>query len=138
MNIITSLLLFFNCCFSLISTAATIGDLKEFKTCNPISEGIKLTFKDQGTKFNYQIDDSERKISTYGQSVEIKNGQKCQFVAKGLIITITPSENSSASFVITKSLNFQSMGGVKSTETFTLLVEGDNIIYGNKTIIVVP
>lgn len=108
-----------------------LGNLDEFKSVSAISNGIQLTFRDQGGRFNYQIANSERKISVYGESVEIQTGQSAQFVTKGFKITFTPVNGDPGNFKVDKELDLRSMGGELSKKSFSLSVESGSIIFGN-------
>lgn len=111
------------------------GNLNEFKSITAVSGRIQLVFQDKGGRFNYQIGDGERKVSAYGESIEVLNNQRAQFATKGLKITFTPVAGSSGSFIVNKEMDFRSMGGGVSKEVFIISAVADAIVYGNKTAI---
>ena len=116
------------------AVAAEKGNLDEFKAVTPVPGGIELIFKDQGGRFNYQIGDSERKVGTYGERVELQNNQTAEFVTKGLKISLVPVPGNPGSFIVTKELDLRSARGNLTKETFRIDLEAGAVVYGYTTI----
>ena len=111
--------------------AGESGDLKEFQSINPTSSGIRITFKAQGTRFNFKIGDQERRVGVYSESIEVPFGQHAEFASKGLSIIFDPADqNQSQSFKIKKELDFRPIGGSLKIELFTLTAQSGSIVYG--------
>jgi hypothetical protein len=114
---------------------AEIGDLNEFKSVQIGENGYIVTFRNEGVRFNYKIDNGDRKVSVYGESVKISNSQAAEFSTRGLQITFLPIEPFSGSFSIKKEIDLRSMGGGLIERIFNISNQAGEIKYGEVTIL---
>jgi hypothetical protein len=110
------------------------GTLNEFYSIKKVNQKLILIFNKNGGRFNYQINNGERKISNYGESIEIPITQNSEFVTKGLKIMISPASDQPESFLIEKVIDLRPMGGNLRKEAFSLFFDSGMAVFGVKTI----
>lgn len=89
------------------------ADLKSyFKQVHISSSNVVLRFHDQGMRYKFTINDSEPKISGYGESICLSTNQSIRIVSRGLSLELKGFSNEAgAGFVATSRIDLRSFGG---------------------------
>ena len=89
------------------------ADLKSyFKQVHISSSNVVLRFHYQGMRYKFTINDSEPKISGYGESICLSTNQSIRIVNRGLSLELKGFSNEEeAGFAATSRIDLRSLGG---------------------------